>query len=494
MRKTIDPQIKMGEVDISQIEFDLRSRDEIPKLLMGLQHIYITPEIRKPVFQVLEEIIPEGTDPNNGCPGMDLWKILVLGTLRLSCNWDYDKLQDIANNHKTLRKMLGHGLLDDSYRYALQTLKDNVSLFTREALDKINQIVVKAGHDLLGKKKDDDDLEGKCDSFVLETEVHYPTDINLLFDAIRKVIALTAGLCSDLDIRGWRQSGYTIKRIKKFFRKVQKLKRSNSKDAAKKAKREKLIIEAHQAYIDLVETFLEKAKQPLDIIRKEQLGKEEKLQEIEAYIQHGQRQIEQIQRRVIAGEKIPHEEKVFSLFEEHTEWICKGKAGVSQELGLRVCILEDQYRFILHHLVMEKQVDSEVAVSMVEQTKEKFPGLTQCSFDKGFYTPDNRIKLSKILDRVIMPKKGRLSEQDKQIEYAEEFIQARHQHSAVESAINALENHSLDRCPDHGIDGFKRYVALAVLARNIQTLGNIVQQKQLKKLRRSEKLKYRQAA
>jgi hypothetical protein len=409
MRKTIGPQIKMGEVDISKIEFDLRSRDEIPKLLLGLQYIYVTPEIRKSVFQVLEEIIPEGTDPNNGCPGMDLWKILVLGTLRLDCNWDYDKLQDIANNHKTLRQMLGHGFLDDSYRYALQTLKDNVSLFTQEALDKINQLVVKAGHDLSGKKKGDD-LKGKSDSFVLETDVHYPTDINLLFDAIRKVIALTAQLCSDLDIRGWRQSNYTIKRIKKFFRKARKLKRSNSKKAPKKAKRERLIIEAHQAYIDLVGTFLEKAKQTLDIIRKEELGKEDKLQEIEAYIQHAQRQIEQIQRRVIAGEKIPHEEKVFSIFEEHTEWICKGKAGISQELGLKVCILEDQYRFILHYQVMEKQDDSEVAVSMIEQAKEKFPDLTQCSFDKGFYTPDNRVKLSKILDRVIMPKKGRLSE------------------------------------------------------------------------------------
>ncbi|MFH1005868.1 MAG: ISNCY family transposase, partial [Candidatus Latescibacterota bacterium] len=235
-------------------------------------------------------------------------------------------------------------------------------------------------------------------------------------------------------------------------------------------------------------------KQTLDIIRKEQLGEEEKLQEIEAYIHHAQRQIEQIQRRVIAGEKIPHEEKVFSLFEGHTEWICKGKAGVSQELGLRVCILEDQYGFILHHQVMEHQVDNQVAVWMVQQTKGKFPDLTQCSFDKGFYTPNNRVKLSDLLDVVTMPKKGRLSEPDKRMEYAEEFVRARRQHSAVESAINALENHSLDRCPDHGIDGFKRYVALAVLARNIQTLGNIVQQKKLKRLRRIDKLKYLQAA
>jgi len=51
--------------------------------------------------------------------------------------------------------------------------------------------------------------------------------------------------------------------------------------------------------------------------------------------------------------------------------------------------------------------------------------------------------------------------------------QARKQHSAVESAINALEVHGLDKCPDHGIDAFERYVALAVLSRNIQKLGTI---------------------
>ena len=54
---------------------------------------------------------------------------------------------------------------------------------------------------------------------------------------------------------------------------------------------------------------------------------------------------------------------------------------------------------------------------------------------------------------------------------AEEFQAARRQHSAVESAINALEVHGLDKCPDHGIDGFKRYVSMAVLARDIQKLG-----------------------
>ena len=152
MREVINPQMKFGEVSIPDIEFDLRSRDEIPKLLFGLQQIYCDRETRKAVFEILEEIVPDDTDPDNGRPGMDLWKIFVLGTLRLCCNWDYDKLMEIANNHRTLRQMLGHGIWDQDCGYALQTLKDNVSLFTPEVLDKINQIVVKHGHKIVGKR------------------------------------------------------------------------------------------------------------------------------------------------------------------------------------------------------------------------------------------------------------------------------------------------------------------------------------------------------
>ena len=154
MRKVIDEQMRFGRVDISTIEFDLRSRDEIPKLLMGLQYVYCTDEIRGEVFQILQEMVPAGTDPENGRPGMELWKILVLGTLRLNCNWDYDKVKEIADNHKTLRLMLGHiGGWEDEYLYPIQTIRDNVSLFTPEILDRINEVVVKAGHKLVKKKR-----------------------------------------------------------------------------------------------------------------------------------------------------------------------------------------------------------------------------------------------------------------------------------------------------------------------------------------------------
>ncbi len=488
MRKVKESQMRFDEKDISQIEFDLRSRDEIPKLLMGLQYIYCKEEIRNEVFRILEGVITEGTDTKNGRPGMELWKILVLGTLRLNCNWDYDKVQEIANNHRKVREMLGHGRFDEDYRYALQTIKDNVSLFSSEVLDEINKVVVNAGHKLVGQKKRGE-LKGRCDFFVVETDVHYPTDINLVFDAIRKVITLIAVVCYEAGIAGWRQSQHNLRKIKKLYRKAQKLKRSTSQDEKKKEERENLIKEAHQAYTEVVQSFLERVGISIKTLREKGVTKEEKLQEIEHYMKHAQRQRDQIRKRVLDGKSIPHDEKVFSIFEEHTEWISKGKAGVPQELGLKVCILEDEYGFILNHRVMQEETDDKVAVPIVKEAKEGFPELNSCSFDKGFYSPANRKELRGLLDKVILPRKGKLSERDKEIEHSEEFIQAKRQHSAVESAINALENHSLDRCPDHGMNGFKRYVSLAVLARNIEILGNIVQQKAIKRQKRCIKLK-----
>jgi len=483
MRKAKEMQMKLGEVNIADIKFDLRSRDEIPKLLMGLQYIWCTPELREKVFEILHKIVPEGTRADTGRPGMELWKILVLGTIRLNCNWDYDKVQEIANQHHTLRQMLGHAFMDQSYQYPIQTIKDNVGLLTPEVLDEINQVVVKAGHNLV-KKNCEAGLQGRCDSFVVETDVHYPTDSNVLLDAIRKVIILTARLCMAFGIEGWRQSGHNLKMIKKVYRRAQKLNRSTSKDERKRAEREAVIKEAYRAYVDVVESFVARAQDSVAQLNRRGCPAVIILLAIQGYIKHAQRQIDQVRRRVLQAEVIPHDEKVFSIFEQHTEWICKGKAGMPQELGLKVCVLEDHYGFILHHRVMEKQTDEQVAVAMVAEAKERFSELSSCSFDKGFYSPANREVLAGMLEHVVLPKKGRRSLKDQECEHSEAFIQARYRHSAVESAINAVENHGLDRCLDHGIHGFKRYVALAVVARNMQILGSIIQQKELKRLKK----------
>ena len=152
MRQVKNPQLKLGELPIADIKIDLKSRDDIPPLLLGLQYIYTNLELRSQVFSILEEVLSPGVDRNNGRPGMEQWKILVLGVVRLNLNCDYDRLHELANNHKTIRQMLGHATFADEYQYNLQTLKDNVSLLSPDILDRINEFVVKAGHRLVKKK------------------------------------------------------------------------------------------------------------------------------------------------------------------------------------------------------------------------------------------------------------------------------------------------------------------------------------------------------
>jgi hypothetical protein len=416
---------------------------------------------------------------------MTLWSIFVCGVIRLDLNADYDRLQELVNQHITIRQMLGHGLFDPtSYHY--QTLKDNVTLFTPELLDKINQIVVAAGHELV-KKKEGEVLHGRCDSFVVETDVHYPTDISLLFDATRKVIELSARLSADQGLSDWRQHAYNVRHLKRHLRAAQSTKHRTARSQAQKEKSDARVIEAHKAYLEVAQGYLDKARQTLARTAGGGIESLAAKIEIETFIKHAERQIDQTRRRVILGEVIPHAEKVFSVFETHTEWISKGKAGVPVELGLRVCVMEDQHRFILHHRVMEKQTDDQVTVAMVNETKERFADLEACSFDKGFHSPANQQELQAHLRLVALPRKGKLSQQAQAVESAQDFVKARAQHSAVESAINALEVHGLDRCPDHGIGGFKRYVALAVVARNIHRIGAILREHENRRAKRKSR-------
>jgi len=478
MRKIIPEQVQMGEIDVTQINIELDSRDEIPQLLRGLQYLYSSETLRNKIFKLLWEIVPKYINVNTGRNGMSLWRILVLGTLRLNCNWDYDKLQEIANNHYTLRQMLGHGMLDFETRYNRQTLNDNLRWFTSDVLNNINQIVVNAGLDLLNIKEVVKKSHSRCDSFVLETDVHFPTDINLLWDAVRKAMQISAKVANHLQIEGWRQTTYNIRKVKKLFRAVQ--------NERNRDKLSDTCLHATQQYIDAAMLHLKRAENVVQSIK----GSEsflEQSKEIARFVVHGKQQIDQISRRCFKGETIGHDEKVFSLFEEHTEWISKGKAGVPQELGVRVCIVESASGFILHHKVMQNQTDDIIAVPIMKETLERYPYVKSCSFDKGFHSPQNQQDLSEILKFNILPRKGKLNEESKVIEKSDDFIEMRRQHSAVESAINAIENHGLDRCCDHGIEGFKRYIALAIVARNIQLIGAMLQKRELEKSVRQRK-------
>lgn len=310
---------------------------------------------------------------------------------------------------------------------------------------------------------------------------------------MRKVITLVARVCVELGLTGWRQSKQNIKKLKKLYRHAQQLKRTGAGTSERAQEKRRKIQEAHREYTDEAAQYIERVQATISslsgVMNVESLAI---VCEIENYLRHAKRQIDQIRRRVLDGETIPHEEKVFSIFQPHTEWISKGKAGVPQELGLRVCIVEDQHGFVLNHLVMKESSDAEVAVPLLEETKRNYPRITGCSFDKGFYSSENKRRLSAILETTVLPKKGKLNEEQRIEESQEEFVAARQQHPAVESGIHALENHGLDRCPDSGLRGFERYVALAVVGRNMQVLGTILWKQE--EQRKKRKAHTRQAA
>ena len=145
-----------------------------------------------------------------------------------------------------------------------------------------------------------------------------------------------------------------------------------------------MIKEIYSTYLELAAVLVERAKVTLNNSNSADPLALSSVIIIEHFIKHAERQIDQITRRVLEDEKIPHSEKVFSIFEEHTEWLSKGKAGVPQVLGLNVCVITDQYGFILEHLVMQKETDSGIAVKIIRNAIAKFPNITSCSFDKGF--------------------------------------------------------------------------------------------------------------
>ena len=275
------------------------------------------------------------------------------------------------------------------------------------------------------------------------------------------------------NIVGWRQWRHLTKEVKRCFNKVRSTRRAKSRP------------DRVEAYIERCRHLVGRAEESLKELEQADVAQSGMLQSL---IAHARRQIDQVDRRLLKGETVAHDEKVFSIFEEHTRWVSKGKAGGAVEFGVPVCVVEDQFQFILHHKMMWEGSDTESAVPIIEETQALYPGLRVCSFDRGFHSPDNRVRLDAMLDLNALPRKGRLCVAER--EEAQAFAEARRQHPAVESAINPLEHRGLDRVRSHGADGFAHTVALSILAANLHRIGVLVRQR----VRDAERRRRRRAA
>ena len=469
-------QIRLGEVPVEKVQLDLKSRDDIPAVLRGWQALYCDLCTRKRLFELLESALGSDRDLGNGRPGMPMWSMLVLAVLKDGLTCDWDRLHELVNQHGAVREMLGDSRFGGQ-RYHRQTLIDNVSLLTPELLRAVGELVVSTGHEVV-QHKAGSGLSARCDSFVVETDVRFPTDMGLLWDATRVAVRICSQLAGAQGLAGWRQRRHLGRQLRRRFQRVCTSRRWNANP------------QGVEAYLSGCRQLRQRVAATMDQLA----GSPVELSERRRLVSLGARLEDQIERRVLEGETIPASEKIFSVFEEHTRWISKGKAARSVELGVPLAVIEDPYQFILDYQIMWEGGDVDVAVPLVESCKQRYPELTVCSFDRGFYSPANRIRLEQQLEVAALPARGRLSSMAKAREQEARFAEARQQHPAVESAVHHLESHGLDRIRTHGRQGFARTVALGVLATNLHRLGTLLLARDRKRERRRSRALLRQAA
>jgi IS5 family transposase len=305
---------------------------------------------------------------------------------------------------------------------------------------------------------------------VLETNVHFPTDLNLLWDACRKCLDLLPRLARSHHLPDWRKAATWQTQLKTLLRVCGSIHHGGG------AKKPERLQKAVTAYLQKAYALEEKVFSSLLELRTQPLALVEQsvLMNVDFFHEKLIKHLDLIERRVLKGESIPHAEKDFSLFEPHTEWINKGKVSPPVELGHKVLITTDQYSLILDSKVMDQSSDVKETLPLADRLLTQYgdEGLQSWSLDKGFSADQDRQLLELFIPEVIMPKKGRRSQADQARETQPTFRRLRRQHSAIESNINALEHHGLNRCPDKGWAGFQRYVGFGILAYNLHKIGH----------------------
>jgi len=372
----------------------------------------------------------------------------------------------MSNNDKMLRQLMGveteSGFED--YEFEYQNILDNVGLLDDQTVRELNDVIVSFGHEVF-KKKDTEALALKTDSFVVESNVHFPTDYNLLWDCSRKCLdTMDIVLEKYPETEGWRKINNWRIELKRMMRNIGFANRSGGKD------KEKRVLKSASQYVEKAKLLSKKISKSIKDFPLQEDSDLVQIIKLEKFKILLDKHIDLVERRLIKHEVIPHEEKMFSIFEQFTEWITKGKLRPNVELGKRLAITTDQYHLIVDYKVMENETDSEIVLPLAIRILDKFK-VYSWSFDKGFWNKFIKALLKDEVLKLVMPKKGKCNQQERQEETDKIFVRLRNKHSAIESNINELEFSGLDRCPDKGYEHFKRYIGLAVCAYNLKRIG-----------------------
>lgn len=488
MRKRFEQQLILGQLPIDEAEITVKNATALDELLAALKEIYCNKEYNEKIFSILEKHLTK-IKKDTGRQGMNLWVIFVLSQVRLCLNTSYAMLHNLANNHRSMREVMG---IERDYGYErikleYQNIYDNVNLLSNELVKEINVVILEFGHKEVFKKKEGAPFRLKTDSFVVESNVHFPTDYNLLWDSARKVLDVVHKFLEKYkQIKGWRKIDNWQGEMKGLMRELGKASKSGGKGKEDRVK-------------NATKKYLKKAKALIEKLNKElpdfPLADETDLMftlAIEHFMGLIKKHIDLVERRIIKGEKIPHGEKMFSIFETYTEWINKGKSRPQIELGKKLSITTDEFNLILDYQLMNEEQDRDIVIEIADRLLRKYK-VSSWSFDKGYWRKENKELLQLEVENVVIPKLGKRTKTEEEEEKSYRFKQLKNKHSAIESNINELENRGLDRCPDRGINHYSRYIGLGVCAYNLKKIGKKILEIKLKKLRK-EREKLRLAA
>ena len=526
MRQAIVRQGRLDGGGVVQVELNFNCRDELIPILRGLQHVYSTPTLRDEILKLVERDVSAKSRADRGRGGLSYWCILVLASARLGCHLDYDKLQDLAENHRALRSIMQVGDFDET-NFSWKRIRDNVCLLQPPTIEEINRLIVRAGQGFAPEAV----KTMRADSFVIETNIHYPTDSSLIVDGIRKVLELSEPLARLHGVSGWRQHEQLLRAVKKSARRVARIahkKGPNYKEKLKTAYAKLLkksgrvltrvkeliavvkgrglpsrdagpvvneslvnsanivsanIVNENIVNENIVSTNISSANiSSANIVSSASLITDELLEltTLETFVARTQQVRDIARRRVILGETVPNDEKLFSLFEPHTQLYKRGKAGKPVQFGRLVLVFEDAAGFITQHrLLTRSEADRDVAVSETRRLQERYGQQVETlSFDRGFHSPSNQEELPKLVKFPCLPKPGVIQAAAQARTASDTFRQSQQHHPGIESAIGGLQSgNGLKRCRDRGELGLERYLALGILGRNLHTLGRLVIQR-----------------
>jgi len=468
MRKRFEQQTVLGRLLIEDTEITLKCRHSLVELMAALKEIFINNEYNEKVFNILEKHIMSNKK-KTGRRGMDLWQIFVLSQVRLCGNCSYDELHYLANHDKLIRQIMGaeHESGFEDIKFEYQHIYDNVNLLSDEVLREINEVIVFFGHNVFKKKETAASLL-KTDTFVLKSNVHFPTDYNLLWDSTRKCLdAVEKTMNEHKHLKGWRKIKDWRAEIKSLMREVGRASSCGGKN------KEKRLTAATKKYLTKSNVLAIKLEKALESFPADTLTDVRNINTIEHFLQYVKKHIDLVERRIIKGEQIPHEEKIFSVFETYTEMIKKGKLFPNVELGKKVAITTDEYHLIVDYRILSKEQDRDILEDLVQQITSSMK-VESWSFDKGFWSKENMELLKSCVPFPVISKLGKLTKQEELLEKSRKFTKLKNKHSAIESNINELEQRGLDVCPDKGFPNFKRYVGLAVSAYNLKKIGKFI--------------------